>query len=54
MKEYFENIGKIQYEGKESTNPLAFKYCNADEVICGKTTAEIRFIMVAYNGQRRY
>lgn len=40
MKEYFENIGKIQYEGKESTNPLAFKYYNADEVICGKTMKE--------------
>ncbi len=40
MKEYFENIGKIPYEGKNSVNPLAFKYYNPDEVIGGKTMRE--------------
>lgn len=40
MKEYFENIGKIHYEGKNSVNPLAFKYYNPDEVIGGKTMRE--------------
>ena len=25
-REYFSGIGKIPYEGKESDNPLAFKY----------------------------
>ena len=40
MKEYFSNIGKIQYEGKDSTNPLAFKYYNPDEVIDGKPMRE--------------
>jgi xylose isomerase len=36
MSEYFKGIGKIPYEGKDSTNPLAFKYYNPDEVIDGK------------------
>lgn len=40
MKEYFENIGKIPYEGKNSVNPLAFKYYDPDEVIGGKTMRE--------------
>ncbi len=40
MSEYFENIGKIPYEGKNSTNPLAFKYYNPDEVVGGKTMKE--------------
>ena len=38
--EYFANIGKIRYEGKNSTNPLAFKYYNPDEIIGGKTMKE--------------
>lgn len=41
MSEYFENIGKIPYEGKNSTNPLAFKYYNPDEVVGGKTMKDI-------------
>ena len=40
MSEFFKEIGKIQYEGKGSTNPLAFKYYNPDEVINGKTMRE--------------
>ena len=28
-KEYFPGIGKIQFEGKESKNPLAFRYYEA-------------------------
>lgn len=40
MSEFFANIPKIQYEGKLSTNPLAFKYYNPDEVIDGKTMRE--------------
>ncbi len=40
MSEFFKEIGKIQYEGKSSTNPLAFKYYNPDEVINGKTMRE--------------
>ena len=32
-KEYFKGISKIQFEGKESDNPMAFKYYNPDQVI---------------------
>ena len=40
MSEFFKEIGKIPYEGKDSTNPLAFKYYNPDEVVGGKTMRE--------------
>ncbi|HNX64203.1 MAG TPA: xylose isomerase [Oscillospiraceae bacterium] len=40
MKEYFSGISKIPYEGKDSTNPLSFKYYNPEEVINGKTMRE--------------
>lgn len=40
MKTFFNGIEKIAYEGKNSTNPLAFKYYNPDEVICGKKMSE--------------
>ena len=33
---YFENIDKIKYEGKESKNPLAFKFYDPEKVIMGK------------------
>ena len=36
-KEYFPGIGKIPFEGKESKNPMAFHYYNAEKVIRGKT-----------------
>ncbi len=45
MKEYF-TVGKIQYEGPKSTNPLAFKYYNKDEMILGKPMKEhLKFAM---------
>ena len=40
MAEFFANIPKIPYEGPKSTNPLAFKYYNPEEVIGGKTMRE--------------
>jgi len=40
MAENFPTVKKIVYEGPESTNPLAFKYYNADEVIMGKKMRE--------------
>ena len=46
MKQYFENISKINYEGPLSTNPFSFKYYNPDEVINGKTMKEhLRFTL---------
>ena len=45
-KEYFPGIGKIKFEGKESKNPMAFHYYDADKVIMGKTMADwLRFAM---------
>ena len=42
---YFR-VGKIQYEGPQSKNPLSFKYYNPDEVVMGKTMKEqLRFAM---------
>jgi xylose isomerase len=35
-KEYFPEIGKIKFEGKESKNPLAFRYYDAEKVVYGK------------------
>jgi len=48
MTEYFKNVQKIGYEGKDSDNPLAFKYYNPDEVVGGKTMKEHLRFAVAY------
>ena len=40
VKEYFPEIGKIPFEGKDSKNPLAFHYYNPDQVVAGKTMKE--------------
>jgi len=40
MSEFFPNISKIPYEGKDSKNALAFKYYNPDEIIDGKPMRE--------------
>ena len=34
--EFFPGIPKIEYEGPDSKNPLAFKQYNRDEVVGGK------------------
>ena len=45
-KEFFPGIGKIQFEGKESRNPMAFRYYDANKVVLGKTMAEwLKFSM---------
>jgi len=45
---YFDHIGKIQYEGKDSKNPFAFKHYNPREVVAGKTMEEHLRFSVAY------
>ncbi|HPZ16091.1 MAG TPA: xylose isomerase [Sphaerochaeta sp.] len=47
-QEYFKGIGKIQFEGAKSRNPLAYKHYNASEVIGGKTMEEHLRFAVAY------
>ncbi|WP_426789550.1 xylose isomerase [Sphingobacterium sp. WOUb80] len=39
-KEFFKGIGQIQFEGKDSTNPLAFRYYNPQQIVAGKTMEE--------------
>ncbi|MDE6859890.1 MAG: xylose isomerase [Duncaniella sp.] len=46
VKEYFPNIGKIKFEGKDSKNPLAYRYYDAEKVILGKPMKEwLKFAM---------
>ena len=40
MAEIFKDIKKIEYEGKNTKNPLAFRYYDADRVIMGKKMSE--------------
>ena len=35
-KEFFPEIGMIKFEGKDSKNPLAFRYYDAEKVVYGK------------------
>ncbi|MBI9065087.1 MAG: xylose isomerase [Marinilabiliaceae bacterium] len=46
--EYFPGIGKIEYEGRESKNPLAFRWYNPEQVIAGKTMKEHLRFAIAY------
>jgi len=46
--EYFKGIQKIKYEGKDSKNPLAFRWYNEDQIVGGKTMKEYFRFAVAY------
>lgn len=47
---YFKNIDTIKFEGKDSSNPLAFKWYDADRVVAGKTLKEhLRFSMAYWH-----
>ncbi len=48
MTTYFPNVNKIEFEGKDSKNPFAFKHYNPKEVIAGKTMEEHFRFAVAY------
>ena len=47
-KAYFPTVGKIAYEGPDSTNPLAFRYYDADREVAGRTMAAHLRFAVAY------
>jgi xylose isomerase len=47
-KEYFSGIGKIQFEGRESDNPLAFKWYDENRIVAGKTMKEHMRFATAY------
>ena len=45
-KEYFPEIGKIKFEGKDSKNPLAYRYYDAEKVVLGKKMKDwLKFAM---------
>ena len=45
-KEFFPEIGKIKFEGKDSKNPLAYRYYDADKEIMGKKMKDwLKFAM---------
>jgi xylose isomerase len=46
--EFFKGVGAIKFEGKESDNPLAFKYYDAKRKIGKKTMEEYFRFAVAY------
>lgn len=49
LHKYFPEIAKpIAFEGKESKNPLAFKYYNKDQIVGTKTMAEHLRFSIAY------
>ncbi|WP_206922137.1 xylose isomerase [Alicyclobacillus suci] len=45
---YFPEVKRIQYEGRKSKNPLAFKHYNPSEVVLGKTMEEHLRFAVSY------
>lgn len=47
-KEYFKGIGEIKFEGKNSDNPLAFKYYNPEQVVAGRKMKDWFKFSVAY------
>ncbi|MEE1898300.1 xylose isomerase [Flavobacterium rakeshii] len=47
---FFSTINKIQYEGRESSNPLAFKWYDENRLVAGKTLKEhLRFAMAYWH-----
>ena len=47
-KEYYKGIGDINYEGKDSDNPFAFKYYNPEQIVAGKSMRDHLKFAVAY------
>jgi xylose isomerase len=47
-KEYYKGIDAIQFEGKDSDNPLAFKHYDPARVVAGKTMREHFKFAIAY------
>jgi xylose isomerase len=47
-QEYFPGIGKIRYEGKDSDNPLAFKFYNENKIIAGRSLKDHLRFAIAY------
>lgn len=48
MSDFFKGIDKVKYEGPDSTNPLAFRHYNPDEVVLGKPLKDHLRFAIAY------
>lgn len=48
MSQFFDQVEKIRFEGPKSTNPLAFRYYNPDEIVLGKRMEDHLRFAVAY------
>jgi len=48
MSDFFKGIDKVRYEGPDSTNPLAFRHYNPDEMVMGKRMEDHLRFAVAY------
>lgn len=47
-QEFFKGIGAISFEGEKSTNPLAYRWYDAERIVAGKTMKEHLRFAVAY------
>jgi xylose isomerase len=47
-KEHFKGIGKIKYEGKDSHNPLSYKWYDENKIVAGKSMKDFFRFAVAY------
>jgi xylose isomerase len=53
MTQYFPTVGRIQFEGHDSKNPLAFKHFNPEELVEGKPMKDhFRFSVVYWHTMR--
>ena len=48
QKEYFKNLNEIKYEGKDSDNPLAYRYYDKDKIVLGKKMKDHFKFAIAY------
>jgi xylose isomerase len=48
MTSFFDGIAPVSYEGPDSTNPLAYRHYNPDEVVMGKRMEDHLRFAVAY------
>jgi xylose isomerase len=48
MSQFFETIAPIKFEGKDSKNPLAYRYYDPNQVVLGKTMQEHLRLAVCY------
>jgi len=48
QKEYFKKVSKIKYEGRDSDNPMAYRWYDESKVIAGKTMKDYLRFACAY------